>query len=102
MFIIQVNTKNGSATMLVLLIHGTDVNQFIGVKACVFSNFKREVECPKLAVDCLVVGFVKSLLNRRKPLRIRESERFSTQFKVQSSVWFNMNRNIVDIELLCQ
>ncbi len=68
MFVIQVNTENGCANMLVLLIHGTDVNQFIGVKACVFTNFKREVECPKLTVDCLAVGFIEGLLPRRKPL----------------------------------
>jgi len=39
-YIIQVNTGNGCTTMLLLIIHDTDVNQFTEVKGCVFTNFK--------------------------------------------------------------
>lgn len=66
MFIIQANTENGCTTMLMLLIHGIDVNQFIGEKGGVITNFKREVECPKLAEDCLRPGFYESLLTRNQ------------------------------------
>ncbi len=102
MFIIQVNTENGCANMLVLLIHGTDVNQFIGVKACVFTNLKREVEYPKLAEDCLRPGFYESLLTRNQMHALSKSAVIIDPVQIPSSAWFDVDRNVMYIEVLCQ
>ncbi len=37
------HSRNGCVTMLLLLIHGIDVNQFIEVKGSMLTNFKSEV-----------------------------------------------------------
>ena len=102
MFIIQVNTENGCTTMLVLLIHDTDVNQFLGIKAYVFTNFKREVECPKLAEDCLRPGFYESLLTRNQMHVLNKSAVIIDPVQIPSSTWFDVDRNVMYIEVLCQ
>jgi len=102
MFIIQANTENGCTTMLVLLIHGTDVHQFSGIKTCVFTNFKREVKCPKLAEDCLRPGFHESLLTRNQMHALNKSALIIDPVQIPSSAWFDVDRNVMYIEVLCQ
>jgi hypothetical protein len=64
-YIIQVNAGKGCITMLLVLICGVDLNQFIELKECEFNNNKREENIPKVS---------KSEVNRRIPrIGYRES-----------------------------
>ena len=47
-YIVQVTTGDGSITMLLVLIRGVDVNQFIEVMGREFTNNKREANFSKV------------------------------------------------------
>ena len=56
-YIIQVNTGNVCITMLLVLVRGVDLNQFIEVKDCEFNNNKRGENIPKVSKSEVNRGF---------------------------------------------
>ena len=59
-------------------------------------------ECPKLAEDYLRPGFFESLLTRNQMHALNKSVVIIDPVQIPSSVWFDVDRNVMYIEVLSQ